>query len=72
MASLSFFWIHSLWCVSELFLVCRFTYYNVYLVQFEISKTSYIYERREYLLGVYNLARNVECQTNIYSIRLEI
>jgi hypothetical protein len=33
--------------VSSLLLVCIFTHYGVYLVHFEMSKTSYICERRE-------------------------
>jgi hypothetical protein len=28
----------------------RYTYYNVYQALFDMSKTSYIYKRREYLL----------------------
>jgi hypothetical protein len=30
--------------------MCRFTYYSMYLVHSNISKISYIYKRREYLL----------------------
>jgi hypothetical protein len=37
--------------------VCRFTHYGVYLVQFEMSKTSYIYIQREYI-GDENLVYN--------------
>jgi hypothetical protein len=44
-------------CIN-LLLVCRFTHYDVYLSHFEISKTSYIYEQREYNLIEPNLHKH--------------
>jgi hypothetical protein len=34
--------------------MCRFTYYGVHLVHFEVSKISYIYKQREYHLSTHN------------------